>query len=270
MRKFMTLIDIEMNRIFKVLLPSLFLYMILVIGNSVLIANRNMDSIKTKAKISGMTLEKYLKDPLYSKCTIQYILNQNNMINIGIAIIIFAVIIYSLVIWYREWFGNNKTIYTLLVLPFNRSRIYMVKFFTIVIMFLCSVSTFILTLIGVYAVNRKIINEDAIQPYFLRDVVGEWGYFSKVFYNKILILICILTIISLLFLFCILERSFRLKGIILGLVLGTLILAINIFIYTQKNLYYIEKKWLIIGVCLISMIGSIIYCNYLLKNKVAV
>lgn len=270
MRKFMKLVDIEINRVFKIFLPTLLVYMVLGIGNSIIMANNTMTAIKDKAKIAGIPLEKYLKSPQYGRCSIKSILDGNMIIKFGIVIIIVAVIIYSLIIWYREWFGNNKTIYTLLMIPLNRGKMYIAKFLTIAIMLLSSISAFILTLTGFYMINKKMIPKDAIETYFLKDIIGNSGQFSKVFSNKMLFLIAVLAVISLIFLFCILERSFRLKGLILGLILVGIVLASTIFIITQKNLYYIEKKWLIMCIYSISIIGSIIYCNYLLKNKVAV
>lgn len=270
MRKFMTLVDIEMNRIFKVFLPTLLLYIILGVGNSVIVANNTMTDLKNKATIAGKSLEQYLASPDYARHDVYSLLYNNKVIKFGFAILIFAVIIYSLVIWYREWFGNNKTIYTLLTIPFDRSKVYLAKFVTIAIMFLSTVSAFLITLIGFYIVNKSIIVKEAIEPFFLKDIIGFDGQFVEVFSNKLVISVAIIEVISLVFLFCILERSFRLKGLILGLILGITIFVGTIFILIQGNLYYIEKKWLIIGVHLTSAIAAIIYSNYLLKNKIAV
>lgn len=270
MRKFMTLIDIEMNRIFKIFLPALLIYIILGIGNSVIKANNIMNSYRDKAKIAGQSVEEYLKKVSYDKVTIKSVCYENYIINYGIALIIFGILAYSLMIWYREWFGNNKTIYTLLALPFNRSKVYIAKFITIIVMLLCSISAFMFTMIGFYVVNKKIINQQAIWPYELKDVIGENGIYSNVVSLNGLLTITALAVISFLFLFCVMERSFRVKGLILGLILGGVILGVTILIFTQKNLYYIEKKWIISAFYFITMIGTIIYCNYLLKNKVAV
>ncbi|GKX68108.1 ABC transporter permease subunit [Inconstantimicrobium mannanitabidum] len=270
MRKFMTLIDIEMNRIFKVFLPALLIYIILGVGNSIIKANNIMNSYKDKAKIAGQSVEEYFKKVPYDQVTIKSVCYDNYVINYGIALVIFGVLAYSLMIWYREWFGNNKTIYTLLVLPFNRTKIYAAKFITIIAMLLCSISAFMFTLIGFYVVNKKIIIQQAIAPYKLKDVIGENGIYSKGLSLNGLLVITALAIISFLFFFCAMERSFRIKGLILGLILGGVILGVTILIFTQKNLYYIEKKWMISGFYFITMIGTIVYCNYLLKNKVAV
>ena len=43
-------------------------------------------------------------------------------------------LLYSLVIWYRDYFSKSKTIATLLMLPQNRFNIYIAKFITVVSM----------------------------------------------------------------------------------------------------------------------------------------
>ena len=62
------------------------------------------------------------------------LMNASFWILAPIALSIVAMLLYSVLIWYREWMGRNSFIYRLLMLPTARRNIYFAKLTAIILL----------------------------------------------------------------------------------------------------------------------------------------
>lgn len=272
MRKIMTLVNIEINRIFKFLVGILGLYTVVQTIFTIVLINSAKSSLIENAKQSQLTLEQFIDSIKFPPYNISHFI-QNQYSMIGGAVVCILILIYGFIIWYREWFGNNRVIYTLLILPINRMKIYISKFVTMLLLIFSMLSTFIIT----QAINYNLtIN---MLPYYNK---LDIGCISDIYDNKFLSFIPINTldlviyvseifvVIALIFLFVHLEISYKIKGAVLGIILSVVYVGILYLLLINSNILIKEKILLITLYNIITICIAGTFSRFLLKNKIRV
>lgn len=149
MNKIFTLYNIEIKRIYKMyfaLLGFLFAGNILIIAGELYSLGNNLNS-----KFSLATL----KFANTRESLLQYgLINIYVVTNIFLAVAVIFCLIYGILIWYRDFLGKSKTIYTLFMLPENKFKIYIAKAITIIVMIYGVIATQIVSwIIGMNIIN---------------------------------------------------------------------------------------------------------------------
>ena len=176
-------------------------------------------------------------------------------------------LIYCIVIWYRDFVGKNKTAYTLFMLPNNKFSIYISKAMTIVVMIYGVIMTQILSWIidaniikmlcniDMYQIKYAVLNSarprHLIQPYLLDfimiDVVGV-----------ILAVLVIFTAVMI-------QRSFKIKGMVLGIIYTLASMLIYWFII--RYAHYSDKILVLHSIYYIALFTISTTLSYYLINK---
>ncbi|MFJ7746881.1 hypothetical protein [Peribacillus sp. NPDC097295] len=187
-----------------------------------------------------------------------------------------ALIFYIFLIWYRDWFGKNTFIYRLLMLPTTRLSLYLSKATAIFLMVLGLIALQLIILPMENALFHSMVPEA-----FLTE---EMGIMSILQTNQILDIIIPssftqfllsygigLMIMLVVFTAILLERSYRIKGIVLGIVYcilaGALLISPILF---EEFIYPAELFGMFIALGLIISAVSIWYGSWLLKKRVTV
>lgn len=197
-----------------------------------------------------------------------------------IAICVTTLLIYVFLIWYRDWLGKNMFIYRLFMLPASRSAVYLAKLSLIMYM----VWGLIAWQLALLPLQDQLFQ--AIVPAALRDADTLMDVIQ---YHPLFQLLIPATFIDfvisyglgmmgvlLIFTAILMERSYRVKGIIGGLfyLAGAVVLfLLPIFIsevWFRDYLYPMELFLLELVLCLLIIAVSFTYSSYLLRKKITV
>lgn len=198
-----------------------------------------------------------------------------------IALGISGMFFYSIFTWYREWFGKNTFAYRLMMLPIKRMNVFFSKLITIFIGIFALLSTQIVSLAIGYPIVSMIIDSDFFHNLSLMESVHMNLTFHYLFPISPLLFLAVngigLVLLLVLFTIILMERSFGIKGIIMGVFYGGVALALVIFPFFISNLlknYYIlyNSETILIEVLMFIVIGlvSIFTSRYLINTKITV
>ncbi|HBQ77665.1 MAG TPA: hypothetical protein DD663_12690 [Exiguobacterium sp.] len=239
MKQYIQLTNEEIKRSFK-------LYMIVVL----VMAAIELVSVVVNVKLHERRIEDYLKantatlyDAFNDIGKISFIDTTSffsYMTLIGMAL----VVIYTIQIWYRDWVGETKYIYRLLMLPGNRASIFFSKWTTLLLI--------ITSFLGIqwcliqfgnllfnWSVRVDYLDKDSHRT--LGSTLGE--LFSLNLTNLFVILSISMFIVSFIFLLVLIERSYRKWT-------GLLRMGVEIFIvviFTVTGLYFLEQTKLLLN-----------------------
>ena len=193
-----------------------------------------------------------------------------------ILICIATLVLYVFFTWYREWFGKSTFSIQLLLLPCNRMNMYYAKL-TALLLFIFGC---IVTQIGSYFIVYNIYK--TVYPQFidLNNSLVSWIQSTDMVYfiiptNSIDFLLYYglgIAVVIVLFTAILLERSFRIKGIIVAVVyVITCISSFYIPFYIHEKVIFLYDNevivvWVIIGICISVM--SLWLSHYLMKKKI--
>ena len=219
MNKILTLYNIEFKRIYKLYLS---LIGVLLIGNLLSVTKSIYNSIENISNENHFIMSiNLLKTNLGQNFISEIAKNQlYNYSSMALALAVFICLIYALIIWYRDYFSNSKTIYTLLSLPQPRFNIYLSKLMLVVFMIYGVIISQVLfwyidlnilkiisgigksDFTNVYKMIQHNIELNLISPYILDFLMID-------FFGVILAVVVIFTGVLI-------ERSFKKVGIVLG------------------------------------------------------
>ncbi len=276
MKRLVKLLNWEINRFAKffavlclVTLLSQFIGLILYVRNF-------MNQVNEVLQINAMTMSGYIAHHYLSANFLAYsgTLWFDAPIGLGVA----TLLLYVFLIWYREWGGKGTFIYRLLMLPTARMNVYMAKLATILLFVLGLVAFQALILIPeIHFFNAMIpsglrinISLDPIQyqstllTLLLPRYLVEWFLYYGA---GLMVVVVIFTAILM-------ERSFKLKGIALGVLYGIVagfVFFLPVLISTTwyPNYFYpseVVKMEIIVGIFIIS--GSLWISSYLLRKRI--
>ncbi|MEW5593732.1 hypothetical protein ABGT24_09375 [Peribacillus frigoritolerans] len=197
-----------------------------------------------------------------------------------IALSAVALIFYIFLIWYRDWFGKNTFIYRLLMLPTSRLTIYFSKATAILLMVLGLIALQIIILPMENALFNSTVPEVFLNMEMSSSsIMGVNIVLSFIipstFTQFLLSYGAGLMVMSILFTAIMFERSFRIKGIIIGLVYCGIAAALFLapfFVMGLGNFYFYPNElfglMLALGIIVTGL--SIWLGAWLLKNRVTV
>lgn len=274
LKKIWSLVDFEMGRFLKFLLPTYIIVAIIQIYSMVttifdynseieLMTAQGMD-LADLSNFSGITV------------TSQF------LFSISIMLLVLVFIFYSFFTWYREWLGKNSFIYRLLMLPIKRIYIFIAK---AVVFLIGGFLTFVFQF-GMYGlvlfVSKQMIQPKFYQTLNIHQIRPAYDMLQMILFPQTGIEFLYtygfaFAALVTLFTAIIIERSYGLKGLFTGIAyfMGYFILIliigssnyIEIFPFiTRPSHAYIAT---IITEFLVIILGLTI-SNYLMKSKVKV
>ncbi|WP_149427085.1 hypothetical protein [Exiguobacterium acetylicum] len=271
MKQYIQLTNEEIKRSFKV-------YVIAVL----VMAAIELLSVVVNVKLHERRIEDYLKS---NTATLYEAFNDIGKITFVDAASLFSyvtligmalVLIYTVQIWYRDWIGETKYIYRLLMLPGNRASIFFSKLTTVflIIMSFLGIQWCLIQLGNL--LFQGVVREDYIDKDILRTVGSTLGeLFSLNLTNLFVILALSLFIVSFMFLLVLIERSYRKWS-------GFIRVGVEIFIMvicSVSSIYFLEqtklllnseKAYVLMGLFVIYFVYVIWRSLRLLKWKIAV
>ncbi|QGQ98950.1 hypothetical protein EHS13_30765 [Paenibacillus psychroresistens] len=191
-----------------------------------------------------------------------------------------TLILYVLLIWYKEWFGKNTFVYRLLMLPTSRMNIYLAKLSAIVLFVLGLVAFQLIILYLQMLTFNAIINQELRQYISMAELISRnrmlsvfypWHFIQFLFYYGLGI-----TAVIVVFTLIMLERSFRIKGIVAAVGYGAtmifLILAPVVFRdhWGRDYFYPNEIFFTVVVVMVLISSGSLWFSSFLLNKKISV
>ena len=277
MKSYLKLLNFEMNRLAK------FLFILIIVVFGIQIAGTVVISLGFTSEINdlmirqGLTEEEVLN--VFGKMTFQQIVISVFFFG-TIFIAATSVLFYIFLIWYRDWVGKNTFAYRLLMLPTNRINVYLAKLSTILIMTLTFVALQIIFLKFEIQLFEWIVpeafREDLTVSQALRQSIEMGLLYPYTFFEFLINYGTGITLVAVIFTFILFERSYRVKGIFIGIgygVLSILVLFSPFYIndLLLNNYFYTDELILMFIMADIIVLGSAIFLgHYLLKNKIRI
>ncbi|MDC4250279.1 hypothetical protein M3X99_04515 [Clostridium perfringens] len=183
--------------------------------------------------------------------------------------------LYCWYLWLGEFKGENKSAYTLLTLPLPKKFIIIYKFLSACFYYFSLVFFQIVALLINYIIFNIMVPTDAIVKESLITILSSsissfYGLIPVSFINLITNGLFFIAMIILTFLFAILERSFGVKGGILGVILGCSFLFLVLIFPGKMDFYMFERFIWFVSISILYNLFGWFYSKYLLEKKVHV
>lgn len=277
MNRYLKLVNLEVSRVAKVLFGGLAaLFIIQMIG--VWITSNQYMSRANEAIMNGESVQSIVDNYSY----MSMLSFSDKIYFIGpIALCVGAVFFYIFLIWYRDWSGKNTFIYRLLMLPTARLSVYFAKataimiiIFTMVaaqMVFILIESSFMELLTPAEYLKEATISQMASYNIYLYYIIpGTFTEFILYYGGGFIVL-------TVLFAAILMERSFRWKGLFLGLIyiafaVFLTLSPIGVLIMLDKADYFYpsEVVYMAIASSMVTGALSVWISHYLLNKKVTV
>lgn len=231
MKQYLMLTNEELKRSWKMIV-SVILAMasieILIIVGRVIYHERQVKEYMSYAKLSESDAIETIGKLSFEQASSYF----SYVIMIGIVL----VILYAIQIWYRDWLGESKYIYRLLLLPGSRAKIFFAKWTSLALVIISFIGLQWVVIQLSYVVFNWLIKDDYRASSFNMSMALKQLYTMNVV-DLLLIVIVSLFVVSFLFMLVLLERSYRkVKGLIFIILEVAFLLLI-----TVGNMYVIEK-----------------------------
>ncbi|MDP9738867.1 UNVERIFIED_ORG: hypothetical protein QFZ59_000697 [Bacillus sp. B2I3] len=275
MMRYIKLVNFEINRFSKIYLSLLLITLVSQFAGVIIVTKSLLKDARDIMKEERLSEAAYITN--YGGIDFSHI--AHSLFFVGpIALSAVALIFYIFLIWYRDWFGKNTFIYRLLMLPTSRLSIYLSKATAIFLMVLGLIAFQIIMLPMENAlfhsnVPQALLNE--MSTYGITKLIPILSLIIPSSFTQFLLSYGIgLMIMSILFTAIMFERSFRIKGIIMGLLycgiaavlfLAPVLMEIGNFYFYPNELFGLM---LAIGIILTGL--SVWLGAWLLKNRVTV
>ena len=270
--KLFFLLAIEINRIMAAILPMALLYTAIQLISCFYKVYGLNKSIEETANTEMKTIESVI-EARKGTFGMSNVVEGNSVLSIGVIILLAALAFYSLAIWYNEWFSSNKTIYTLLLLPYSRMKIYFIKAMSILMSYGVVIAVFIINI---------ILNYFILKTYLYSGLLAQNALISELRGNSIISTLAptqgteilaygfgICGILGVLFGFPLMERGLGWKGAVLAVFL--LIIFPYIFIWLGTTYWLFTSEAIILQLLWAALFIaiSILSARALLKSKIS-
>ncbi|MGX8237201.1 hypothetical protein [Exiguobacterium undae] len=231
MKQYLMLTNEELKRSWKMIV-SVILAMasieILTIVGRVIYHERQVKEYMSYAKLSESDAIETIGELSFQQASSYF----SYVIMIGIVL----VILYAIQIWYRDWLGESKYIYRLLLLPGSRAKIFFAKWTSLALVIISFIGLQWVVIQLSYVIFNWLIKDDYRASSFNMSMALKQLYTMNVV-DLLLIVLVSLFVVSFLFMLVLLERSYRkAKGLIFIILEVAFLLLI-----TVGNMYVIEK-----------------------------
>ena len=268
MKNYLKLVDFEMKRFWKIY--AVLIGLLITVQSITVVMKSN--SYKNRFEESYMPGMNYVDDYSVSFSG----LTMSTAFMAPITLIISALVFNIFFTWYREWLGKNTFAYQLLLLPFNRMTIYFAKLTSLLLyIFGCLVIQIamypLLNTIFTSIVPQEIRIDQSLLLWLSPSLLGVLIPSNSVdFFTSYGVGI---VAVSVIFTVIILERSFRLKGIGLGIafIAFCIFLFVESFIIGENYLLYIQERVILQIVSLVMItVLSFMISYYIINKKISV
>ena len=276
MMRYIKLVNFEINRFSKIYLSLLLITLVSQFAGVIIVTKSLLKDARETISNEKLSEAAYIAN--YGGIDFTHI--ANTLLFVGpIALSAVALIFYIFLIWYRDWFGKNTFIYRLLMLPTSRLSIYLSKATAIFLMVLGLIAFQIIILPMQNALFNSNVPEALLNEMSISTITIPNPILSLIIpstFTQFLISYGIgLMIMSILFTSIMFERSFRIKGIIMGLLycgIAAVLFLAPFFVMGFGNFHFYPNELfgllLAIGIILTGL--SVWLGAWLLKNRVTV
>lgn len=269
--KFLTFVETDLRKIIPFLLG---MYVLAFIGFQglfyKLVSTANSELVKS-ASASGKTLEEYLKGA--DKLSLVQLLDSNPYPLLFVIFVGLALILFGFYLWYKEWFGASKRIYTLLSIKGSRLRIFFSKLTVFLLIFCGFYGVVLLNLYLSGLMMNLVLPENSVADNLVQNVLLHSQFISFVIPVSLSSLLFNLTFIVMIFailsVFVLWDRSKKILGMIGGIIYVIASMAIFFYINTLY-LYTTERLQINWAFTLTFLLGSFLFSTYLLKKKLSI
>ncbi|MET3320989.1 UNVERIFIED_ORG: hypothetical protein ABIC97_004090 [Peribacillus simplex] len=277
MMRYLKLVNFEINRFSKIYLSLLLITLVSQFVGVIIVTKNFLNGANDSMLQENLTVKGYLE----TYGGIDFISVSGSLWFLGpIALCAVALIFYIFLIWYRDWFGKNTFIYRLLMLPTSRMSIYLSKATAIFLMVLGLIAFQLIILPAENVLFNSIVSEDFLKTNMttisilqtkpiLSLIIPHTFSDFLISYGIGLMAMCVL------FTAIMFERSYRLKGIIFGVVYIAVAAALflsPIFAHAYETIYFYptELFWFLVALGFVVTGLSIWLGSWLLKKRVTV
>lgn len=215
MRKFMDLLEFEMGRFLKFLLPAFLVMAVLQL----------FTTFQTILEFNDYSKQMLAQGQEISSLQPFTAVNitQRGLFGVSMLAIVLVFIFYSFFTWYREWLGKNAFIYRLLMLPLNRTTIYLTK----ALVFLLGGFLSFVFQFGMYGLvlflSKSMVQPELYQALNIHQIRPPFDWIQHALFPESGIQFLstygfAFAALLTLFTAILLERSYRWKGLIAGIV----------------------------------------------------
>lgn len=276
MNNYLKLVNFEMNRFFKLYVILIGITIISQLVGVVVVSKAYLENTKQIMFKDQLSFSEFMTSG-YNNSPFQQFMH-SGFVMFSIFMCIIVLVMYVFFIWYRDWFAKNTFIYRLLQLPTNRLTIYFAKM-SAIMLFVFGLITLQLILIPIeFQMMKSIVPADyraniSLYELFNFDI---WAMmYPKSFIAFITNYGMGIIFVAVLFTAILIERSFRLKGIVFAAIYGLLsfvVFIVPILIMNQFPNYLYPLELLILALLTSSIVlGIAIWlASYLLKHKITV
>lgn len=277
MKSYLKLTSFELSRFFKLYLVLIAITIISQVIGVVVYSNSYLNEMNKVIYEEQMPKAEFLE--VYGRSSL-FDLTQTLWFLGPIALCVVALIFYVFFIWYRDWFGKNTFIYRLLMLPTARINVFFAKATSIFLMVLGLIALQIVLLFIENMIYQWMVPNEFRTDMAVSQVIQNFRYLNIIIPTTITKLILSYGVgfmaVFIIFTGILLERSYRWKGIFLGI--GYCAIAAAIFVLpiiiqelSQKNYLYLVEL-IIIEVILGLFVAacSIWLSSFLLKHRITV
>lgn len=277
MKSYLKLVNFEFNRFAKIFAVLLSITLVVQMAGVIVMSKMYLNMANEKIYEEFMPKAEFLSN--FGQMSFLSITRSVWFLG-PIALCIAGVGFYIFLIWYRDWFGKNTFIYRLLMLPTTRLNVFYAKI-TNILLGTFGFVAFQLILIPIETtVFKWMLPKEFRVDMNVKEIVSGMPELTILFPNSFLE--CILyygagfMVVSILFTVILFERSFRWKGIFVGIIFSFVAVAVFIsplllqefvldYFFYPLELYVLE---IVMGVIVLA--GSIWMSGFLLKNKITV
>ncbi|MBP2079295.1 hypothetical protein [Oceanobacillus polygoni] len=277
MNRYLKLVNFELGRFMKIYIALIGITIVSQLAAVIISSKSYLNNANQAIHVDRMTIEAFVEQ--YGKMSFNNV--TNSILFFGpIALCVVTLLIYTLFIWYRDWFGKNTFIYRLLMLPTARLNVYFAKA-TAIFLFVLGLIALQLVLLPVERLLlQKMVPVDLRLDMTINEMIRYFDQIGVMIPNSFIEFVLHYGIgfvaVFVIFTIIMLERCFRLKGIFLGIgygVLAFIVFFLPVFIqeFILFNYFYPAEIFvLMILTGLIVGTGSIWVSNYLLTKKIRV
>lgn len=280
LNKFLTFLENDFYRSLKVMGSIMVIFLLTHITATVFSISEFNKTMKALAKRFGQDVSN-LSVSADVAFSISKLLNESYILPIVFFSFI-AIILYTIVLWNREWIGSSKSVYTLLTLPVKKVYVLISKIVTILIFLgINFILQYSALFIDELLVNR-MIPKNLLKETRVVDIIT--GVYKSEMYRlkegvailsidgvtMVLNFILVIALVVLAGLIVLLFRSFKVKGGILGVVIFITFIFLYIFAPSIFNFYFNERTYFRAFMPLTISILAFLWSKYLLENNVSI
>ena len=221
MNNILTLYDMEFKRIYKIYFTLIGILLASNIG-ATLFSIYSVPSRTSDMEGNPITVN-VLKSEEGIRYIYEYLIGDlTSITKMAVAFSVLLCLLYSLVIWYRDYFSKSKTIATLLMLPQKRFNIYIAKLITVTSMIFGVISVqFLFWFIDLVIIKAILnVNVDGFTNVFETILANQNRFSNLIFIQPIDFLMIdvfgVILAVVVIFTGVLMERSYKKIGIILG------------------------------------------------------